>query len=71
MNTDARLKNANWRKSTHSGINNGDCVEIADNIPDAIPVRDSKNPEGPALHFTPEAWAAFVGALKSGELPFT
>ncbi|MEE1786447.1 DUF397 domain-containing protein [Streptomyces sp. SP17BM10] len=32
-------------------------------------VRDSKDPKGPALVFTAEAWAAFVGAVRTGELP--
>ncbi|MEU5162630.1 DUF397 domain-containing protein [Streptomyces sp. NPDC020875] len=51
-----------WRTSSYSG-GQGDCVEIADNIPGAIPVRDSKRPTGPVITFTPRAWEAFVTRL--------
>ncbi|SCL36752.1 protein of unknown function [Micromonospora nigra] len=54
------LLGARWRKSTRSGDNNGNCVEVADNLPGLVAVRDSKNPAGPALVFSPAAWAAFV-----------
>ncbi|MEU5940089.1 DUF397 domain-containing protein [Micromonospora sp. NPDC047548] len=50
-----------WRKSTRSG-SNGACVE-ARYAHGTAQVRDSKDPQGPALSFTPEAWAAFVGTL--------
>ncbi|WP_432093807.1 DUF397 domain-containing protein [Streptomyces sp. bgisy100] len=33
------------------------------------PVRDPKNPDGPALVFRAEAWTSFVRAVKDGELP--
>ncbi|QWA21988.1 DUF397 domain-containing protein [Streptomyces sp. JCM17656] len=46
------LSGAKWRSSTYSGGNN-ECVEIADNIPTLIPVRDSKRPTGPVIAFTP------------------
>ncbi|WP_027659882.1 DUF397 domain-containing protein [Salinispora fenicalii] len=55
------LDGAVWRKSTRSsGGGNGDCVEVADNLPGVVGVRDSKDPTGPALVFGPEAWQAFV-----------
>lgn len=55
------LDGATWRKSTRSsGPGNGDCVEVADNLPGVVGVRDSKDPTGPALVFGPEAWQAFV-----------
>lgn len=63
------LTHASWRKSTHSGGSGDDCVEVADNVPDLIPVRDSKDPQGPALTFTPTAWTAFVDATVRGEFP--
>ncbi|MGC4847577.1 DUF397 domain-containing protein [Micromonospora sp. DT15] len=54
------LIDATWRKSTRSGSSGGDCVEVADNLPGIVGVRDSKDPEGPALVFEPMAWRAFV-----------
>lgn len=53
------LTGAIWRKSTRSS-GQGDCVEVADNLTDIVGVRDSKDPAGPALTFTPDAWAAFL-----------
>ncbi|MEU5964455.1 DUF397 domain-containing protein [Micromonospora parva] len=57
------LTNAIWRKSRRSGSSGGNCVEVADNLPGVIGVRDSKDPAGPALTFGPEAWQAFVAQL--------
>ncbi|WP_372410180.1 DUF397 domain-containing protein [Streptomyces luteireticuli] len=55
-----------WRKSTYSdGLEQ--CVEVADNIPGRIPIRDSKR----RLHVItaqPGSWAAFVAALRTGAL---
>ncbi|MEQ4305211.1 DUF397 domain-containing protein [Plantactinospora sp. B6F1] len=50
-----------WRKSSRSGQNGGNCVEVADNLPGRVLVRDSKDQQGPVLTFTPEKWQAFVG----------
>jgi hypothetical protein len=58
------LSSARWRKSTHSNGQGGDCLEFADNIPGIVPVRDSKNPTGPALLLSPSAWAAFIGGIR-------
>lgn len=58
----------NWRKSSYSGNQYGDCIEIAPGIPGVVPVRDSKNPYGPALVFETGAWASFVAAVKDGDL---
>jgi hypothetical protein len=55
-----------WRKSSYSGASNGDCVEVADGLTDVLPVRDSKDPSGPSLTFTPDAWSTFLVGLKSG-----
>ena len=60
------LSSAQWRKSTRSG-SSGNCVEVADNLPGVIAVRDSKDSSGPALVFTPSEWSAFIGATKDGE----
>ncbi|MGW3895696.1 DUF397 domain-containing protein [Micromonospora profundi] len=58
----ADLADAQWRKSTRSGSNGGDCVEVADNLPGLVAVRDSKDPAGPTLAFSPAAWTSFVRA---------
>jgi hypothetical protein len=50
---------ADWRKSSYSGSEGGECVEVAA-CPAAVHVRDSKNPAGPALTFSADAWKAFV-----------
>lgn len=59
------LTGAVWRKSSRSGGNGGDCVEVADNLPDVVAVRDSKDPAGPALTFTPAAWSTFTTTVRS------
>ncbi|QIS20579.1 DUF397 domain-containing protein [Nocardia terpenica] len=58
---------AHWFKSSHSGASQ-DCVEIAFLGTDHIGVRDSKNPTGPALAFTPAEWDAFTDAVKTNQL---
>lgn len=56
-----------WRKSSYSGNQGGNCVEVAE-LPDGgTAVRDSKNPDGPTLHFTPSEWDAFTAGVKDGE----
>ena len=52
-----------WRKSTYSGSNGGNCVEVAADL--AVAVRDSKDPDGPRLAFTAGAWLAFAEQLKT------
>ncbi|MGA2830330.1 MAG: DUF397 domain-containing protein [Streptosporangiaceae bacterium] len=51
-----------WRKSSYSGNGGSDCVEVA--AADHVLVRDTKNPAGPALSFTPAGWLAFTRAVK-------
>ena len=58
--------NAIWIKSSLS-FSNGNCVEVASLPGDEIGVRNSRDPDGPVLTFTPRAWAAFVGRAR-GEL---
>ncbi|WP_217197095.1 DUF397 domain-containing protein [Streptomyces buecherae] len=55
-----------WRKSSHSSTNGGDCVEVGFGMPSTVPVRDSKDPHGPALAFDAAAWTAFVASVKTG-----
>ncbi|WP_326597405.1 DUF397 domain-containing protein [Streptomyces sp. NBC_01803] len=54
------LSTARWRKSSYSGGSNGSCVEVADNIPGVVPVRDSKVPGGPALVIPAASWSSFI-----------
>lgn len=51
------LINATWRKSSHSGPNGGECIELAGlaGVAGAVAVRDSKDPNGPVLLLTPAA----------------
>lgn len=53
-----------WRKSTYSD-GGGDCLELADNIPGTVPVRDSKNPTGMTLLIGTSAWTAFVDGIRT------
>ncbi|MFC4012422.1 DUF397 domain-containing protein [Nonomuraea purpurea] len=61
------LTTAAWRKATASGGTGGDCVEVAPLSHGRVAVRDSKQPSGPALIFTPAEWEAFLGGVKLGE----
>jgi Domain of unknown function (DUF397) len=61
------LSSAMWRKSSYSGGNGGNCVEVARNLPGVVAVRDSKDPDGPALVFTPGEWRAFAAGIRGGE----
>ncbi|MBY8887089.1 DUF397 domain-containing protein [Streptomyces sp. PTM05] len=58
-----------WRKSSYSNSDGGECVEVRDDLADLVPVRDSKDPHGPALLFPSASWRSFVSAVKSGQLP--
>ncbi|MEU6712454.1 DUF397 domain-containing protein [Nonomuraea sp. NPDC046802] len=61
------LRAATWIKSSSSGSNGGNCVEVAVLSEGRRGVRDSKNPTGPALIFTPGEWNAFINGVKAGE----
>ncbi|MEU7140477.1 DUF397 domain-containing protein [Nocardia sp. NPDC046473] len=62
----ADLSTAKWFKSSQSA-GGGECVEVAFLDSDMIGVRDSKNPAGPALIFTPTEWATFTASIAAGE----
>jgi hypothetical protein len=59
-----------WRKSSHSGHQGGECVEVAALSP-VIGVRDSKDPDGAKLSLTPSAWQALSQRIKNGEHKLT
>jgi hypothetical protein len=54
----------NWRKSSYSSSNSGNCMEVADNDSRVI-VRDTKDRTGPVLRFTPNAWRRLLDQVKS------
>ncbi|MFI7078089.1 DUF397 domain-containing protein [Micromonospora sp. NPDC049903] len=56
------LNGATWRTASRSG--NTNCVEVADNLPGVVAVRDSKDRQGPVLAFTPSTWRSFVRQVK-------
>jgi hypothetical protein len=61
------LAGARWVKSSRSAPTGGNCVEVAF-LPDGqVAVRNSRQPTGPALVFTAQEWAAFVGGAGAGE----
>lgn len=57
------LTAATWRRSSYSNSDGGQCLEVAERLP-VVPVRDSKNPDIPALVFPAPAWASFVAAVR-------
>ncbi|GAA3842536.1 hypothetical protein GCM10022226_76560 [Sphaerisporangium flaviroseum] len=77
------LSSATWQKSSFTGSNGGNCVEVAEltGVSDApghkaehaelIAVRDSKDPDGPKLFFTPAEWDAFLQGVKASEFDRT
>ncbi|MGW7576661.1 DUF397 domain-containing protein [Streptomyces sp. NPDC054765] len=64
MRTSVELSTVTWRKSSYSNMDGGNCVEVADSVPGVVPVRDSKDPAGPAIMIPAGSWSAFVAALK-------
>jgi hypothetical protein len=59
-----------WRKSSQSGGDGGQCVEVGGLDP-SIAVRDSKNPNGPKLIFNATDWHAFTHDIKAGQHDLT
>ncbi|MFD3646671.1 DUF397 domain-containing protein [Streptomyces cyaneofuscatus] len=64
MNHSPELSVAQWRSSSYSNASGGECVQVSDDFPGLVPVRDSKNPTGPALVLRAAAWSAFVSSVK-------
>lgn len=64
------LTAAEWVRSSYSDANGGQCLEFSRALTEPhglVPVRDSKDPEGPALIFPAGGWSAFVSAVKRGQ----
>lgn len=57
---------SNWTKSMRSGGNGGQCVEVRRQATSVVEVRDSKDPAGPILAFSPDAWTAFIVTTRKG-----
>ncbi|MGA5360057.1 DUF397 domain-containing protein [Streptomyces purpurascens] len=55
-----------WRKSSYSDGGANNCLEVADNCPGIVPVRDSKLPHSPILVFGASPWASFLARVKGG-----
>lgn len=58
-----------WFTSSYSG-NGGQCIEVAANLVTTrgiVPIRDSKNPNGPLLHVAADAFSSFVTGVRAGE----
>ncbi|GAA1924573.1 hypothetical protein GCM10009716_36030 [Streptomyces sodiiphilus] len=62
--TDHYVENASWRKSTYSGMDNGQCLEVCDGFPGVLPVRDSKRADGPVLVIPAASWQAFIRSVQ-------
>ncbi|BDT94530.1 transcriptional regulator [Nocardia sputorum] len=62
---DVELSGAKWFKSSRSQAGK-ECVEVAFLTGGGVGVRDSKNPTGPALKFTPAEWNTFTTGIVDG-----
>ncbi|ANB06170.1 toxin [Streptomyces ambofaciens] len=68
MESNATLTEIQWRKSSYSGDQGGNCLEVAAlPHPATVAVRDSKTPAGPVLTLSPATFAAFVGWASTPE----
>jgi hypothetical protein len=61
--TEIDLSRSEWRKSSYSG-QDGNCVEVARNLPGLVAVRDSKEPGGAKLVVSRETWRVFVRGVR-------
>lgn len=72
MSTIMNLSRVEWIKSSFSNGGGGGCIEWAPSVTASlglVPVRDSKDPDGPALAFEPVAWSSFISGVKAGDFP--
>jgi hypothetical protein len=61
-----RIERLNWHKSTYSGSNGGNCVEVARDG-ESVLVRNTRDREGGTLAFTTGEWRAFLAGARDGE----
>ncbi|MET7320658.1 DUF397 domain-containing protein [Streptomyces sp. NPDC005549] len=66
MESNATLTGIQWRKSSYSSDQGGNCLEVAE-LPATVAVRDSKTPAGPTLTLAPATFSAFVGWAATAE----
>lgn len=60
------VQKGTWIKSSYSA-DTANCVEMGECLCHGVPIRDSKDPDGPILLFSKESWADFIGAIKDGQ----
>jgi Domain of unknown function (DUF397) len=65
--TATALIGVTWQKSSRSGPTGGNCVEIAALPGGDVAMRNSRDPDGPALIFTRAEWDAFSDGVTAGE----
>ncbi|MFI0739092.1 DUF397 domain-containing protein [Streptomyces sp. NPDC021100] len=63
MGTVSDIRAAEWRTSSYTDGTGGNCVEVADQVPSTVRVRDSKAPERASIRFPRASWTAFVNAV--------
>ncbi|WP_110946139.1 DUF397 domain-containing protein [Streptomyces avicenniae] len=64
MNGSTSTPHSEWRRSSYSSNNGGDCVEVARVVVGVVSVRDSKAVTGPVLEISPGAWTGFIRSAK-------
>jgi hypothetical protein len=57
------MNSATWRKSSYSGSNGGECVEVGGHLGRVL-VRDTKDQEGRVLRVSPAVWRRFADHVK-------
>jgi uncharacterized protein DUF397 len=62
------LPRQHWRRSSYSGTS-GNCIEVTAPSHGTHAVRDSKDPTGPMLTFTPDQWSAFTARIRASQFP--
>jgi hypothetical protein len=65
MSEPCKFHSLSWRKSTASGADG--CVEVAPFVDGIVAIRDSKDPNGASLAYTPHEWRSFLAGVRNGE----